>query len=392
MITTDFAPNESWDDALLSLKLLFQPWVWKSGNATEQVKKAILKQLTDDQNFKIRLFLSGRSALYNYIKCLNLPKRSEILVQAFTCEAVVLPILANNLKPVYIDIEAYTYSIHPIDLAKKIGPKSKVLILQHTFGLTPNRKKEILALVRKHKLLLIEDIAHKLKYIASDSSNQTDAYLLSFGRSKALSSVFGGTIVTKNTKMAQKLGAIEQNLPYQSITFLFLALLYKPFAMLIKSTYDVYLGKIIHFLFNKLGLLIGEITKKERVGEYDSFFDKKYPNCLAILLLHQLNKYQTMQKQREIIGKIYNSKLKEPVPRYPLLVENREELLQKAREQNIFLGKWYDQVIAPKELDLRKVGYKIGDCPVAEEISKKIINLPTLISIKEAEKILKYIK
>ena len=76
-----------------------------------------------------------------------------------------------------------------------------------------------------------------------------------------------------------------------------------------------------------------------------------------------------------------------PLLRYPLLVENRNLILQKARRQNIFLGKWYDQVVAPKDLDLERVEYKLGSCPVAEGIGKKIINLPTNITLKKAEEI-----
>ena len=112
MISTDFAPNESWDDAWESIKLLFQPWRWKKGQETELVKKEILsKLLITNHQLRINLFLSGRSALYFLLKSLNLPKNSEVIVQAFTCEAVVLPILANNLKPVYVDIEKKTYSM-----------------------------------------------------------------------------------------------------------------------------------------------------------------------------------------------------------------------------------------------------------------------------------------
>lgn len=75
--------------------------------------------------------------------------------------------------------------------------------------------------------------------------------------------------------------------------------------------------------------------------------------------------------------------------RYPLAVENREELLEKAKKQNIFLGKWYDHPVSPKDLNLSRVEYRLGSCPRAEEVCQKIINLPTNISIGEANKIIK---
>lgn len=42
MISTDFAPNETWSDAWISLKLIFQPWRWKRGRSESIIKKKIL--------------------------------------------------------------------------------------------------------------------------------------------------------------------------------------------------------------------------------------------------------------------------------------------------------------------------------------------------------------
>ncbi|MBI4226084.1 DegT/DnrJ/EryC1/StrS aminotransferase family protein, partial [Candidatus Roizmanbacteria bacterium] len=191
MISTDFAPNESWDDAWLSLKLLIQPWRWKYGQETEIVKEKI-KKLLNVTSYKLHVtcFLSGRSALYYLLKSLNLPKNSKVIVQAFTCEAVVLPIIANKLKPVYIDIENETYSMDLNSLTRKlVNSKTdsvKVLILQHTFGLTPKFRKEIITLAQKNKLIVIEDLAHGFSPSIFRTDNRlpiTDHYfLLSFGR------------------------------------------------------------------------------------------------------------------------------------------------------------------------------------------------------------------
>lgn len=387
MISADFAPNESWDDAWLSLKLLFQPWRWKNGPELGEIKKRILDLLSGTRSkFHVLPFLSGRSALFHLLKFFQLPKDSEVIIQAFTCEAVVLPILANNLKPVYIDIEAETYSMDPIDLESKITPKARVLILQHTFGLTPNRRTEIVELVKKHNLVLIEDIAHTIKSLSKEGFKTTSFYLMSFGRSKAVSSVFGGAIVT-NKNLAIK----QLSLP--SYGFIARLLFYKPLSVLIKSTYDFYLGKILHKIINKLQILVPEISAKEKRVGLDSILDKAYPNALAILLLHQLDKYEQIQRNRALSVAYYSkNRNKSPLIRFPILVGNRKHLLKQAAKKNVYLGKWYDQVVAPKDLDLAKLGYKLGCCPVAEEICRKIINLPTVINKKGAEKIMKLIE
>ena len=401
MISTDFAPNESWDDAWLSLKIIFQPWRWLDGNEIIQAKNKILESLNVScLIFHVSFFLTGRAALYHLLKSLNLPSGSEVLIQAFTCEAVVLPVLANNLKPVYIDIEAKTFSMNPIDLGNKITGKSRVLILQHTFGLTPDHRNEIVKLVRKHNLVLIEDIAHTIKSMASKQSKTSDFYLLSFGRTKALSSVFGGAIVTSDNKIANRLLKEEENLKFPSYGFILRLLLYKPVSMIIKSTYDLIIGKIIHKIINIFHLIVPEITGNEKRGEFDQILNKAYPNALAVLLLHQLSKYDRICEVRAQATRIYaksfkNQKIKINMLfplRYPLLLNKRDSLLKSAAKNNIFLGKWYDQVVAPKDLNVSKLNYKKGSCPVAEEICEKIINLLTTISENDVNRIIKFIK
>jgi Predicted pyridoxal phosphate-dependent enzyme apparently involved in regulation of cell wall biogenesis len=162
MINLNLAPNETFSDALASFLLLFQPWRWKTGRELEKVKKEILKNYLNvtRSTFHVSIFLSGRAALYYLLKNLSLKDGDEVLIQAFTCEAVVLPIVALNLKPIFYDIEKQSFSANPIDLEKKLSKKSKVVILQHTFGITPSQREKILSISRKNNLVLIEDIAH----------------------------------------------------------------------------------------------------------------------------------------------------------------------------------------------------------------------------------------
>jgi len=404
MINPNFAPNETFSDALTSFFLLFQPWRWKRGKELQQIKSLILKNFfnVSRSTLYVTLFFSGRSALYHLLKNLNLKQGDEVLVQAFTCEAVVLPIVALNLKPVFVDIEKKSFSINPIDLEKKLSEKSKVLILQHTFGVTPSQREKVLSIIKQHNLVLIEDIAHGIKnsnFIlrigGQISKLKNHFYLLSFGRSKSLSSVFGGAVVANNKQIAKKLETL--NLPYSSYSLIFKLLIYKPIAFLIKLTYNFYLGKFLHFFAKKFNLLIPEITKKEKTGEYDNLFDKKYPNALAILLLNQLKRFAKIQNQRKKMVNFYLKKLNnvirstlhvtQPLIRFPLLIQNRDQILKNLAKKGIFLGRWYDSPIAPKGFPLERVGYRWGSCPVAEEVCQKIINLPTNIKLKEAEKL-----
>ena len=115
----------------------------------------------------------------------------EVLVQAFTCVAVPNSVLWAQATPVYADIDA-TLNIDPIDVEKKITNRTKAIIVQHTFGI-PADMDALVALAKKHNILLIEDCAHSLgaTYKGKKVGTFGDAAFFSFGRDKVVSSVFG---------------------------------------------------------------------------------------------------------------------------------------------------------------------------------------------------------
>src|SRR3989339_2356 len=395
MISTDFAPNELRDDASISLITLFQPWLWRQGKEMGLCIDILQSMFP---RTKISLFLSGRASLYLLLKALHLSPHSTVALVGFTCEAVVLPIQALNLKPLYIDIEKDMYSMDLNDLKKKISDTTSVIVLQHTFGIIPKYRDEVLKLAKERNIYVIEDLAHGFdpsfwqKQVLSDSQ----ALLLSFGRSKALSSVFGGAVVTSNHSVALTLASISQSLDYPHFYIMIKLLLYKPISYMIKIAYNIpLLGKLIHKICISTGLIIAEISKEEKGGTYSPYLEKKYPNALAKLLLHQLNKFDEVRQQRKMISDLYiqsfgvTNLTPEAFPRFPILIKNRPHVLKEFAKRNIFFGSWYSQPVAPKELLLEKVGYIMGSCPVAEQINKEIINLPTLITEKEAEGIVR---
>lgn len=352
-------------------------------------------------NAQVVPFLSGRGALNLLLQSLAFPKDSEAMLLGFTCEAVAMPVIQNKLKPVYVDIETDTFSFDMEDLLQKITPKTKVIILQHTFGIIPKHRSRVLQLAKDKKILIIEDLAHGFspEYWQKQSLTDNEVLTLSFGRSKALSSVFGGALVTTNKRLLQQLKEIEAKLAYPSYATIARLLCYKPISFLIKLAYNIpSFGKMVHKLCNSLGLMIAEISKKEKMGFYDSYLEKKYPNALAILLLLQMKKMGDTSKQRESISKTYakeftNYNLEHGIPsRYPLLIERKELMLKELAKKQIYLGNWYSQPIAPVQLQLEKAGYTIGSCPKAEQVCDRIVNLPLLVTKKEAENIIAELK
>jgi dTDP-4-amino-4,6-dideoxygalactose transaminase len=69
--------------------------------------------------------------------------------------------------------------------------------------------------------------------------------------------------------------------------------------------------------------------------------------------------------------------------RYPLLVEDKQYFLAKARERRIELSGWYNTPVHPLAgSNLAKVHYVPGSCPNAENANGRIVSMPTHIRVK----------
>jgi dTDP-4-amino-4,6-dideoxygalactose transaminase len=68
----------------------------------------------------------------------------------------------------------------------------------------------------------------------------------------------------------------------------------------------------------------------------------------------------------------------EPVMvRYPVLVSDKRRTLDAARKARIEIGDWFVSPLHPLTDHLDRIGYRSGECPVAESVSQNVVNLPT---------------
>jgi len=410
-IFTSLSPNTEKNDILLALKLILKPWQWKTGIKNQGLGiKNLEKEFKNYLGLKHALsFNSGRAAFLAILNSLNLEKGSEVLIQAFTCNAAVNPVIWSGFKPVFVDIDKKTLNIDPDDLERKITSKSKVVLAQHTFGLPANLER-ILEICKRHNLILIEDCAHSLEATLKGKKIGTfgEAAFFSFGRDKIISSVYGGMAVTNDDLLAKKIKDFQEKLYYPSNFWVFQQLLHPILTnFLIIPLYGFFgLGKWVLLLFQKLKILSKAVHKKEKQGKRPAYILKKMPNALAILALNQFKKLERFNTHRKEIAEFYDENLRnlslvlpQKTPdriymRYSVLIEdkNTDEILKKARKQKIFLDDgWRKTPIVPPDTDQVKMGYTQDTCPQAEKIARSILNLPTHINIskKDAEKIIK---
>ncbi len=224
-ISISLSPNTEKEDVLLVLKLLFQPHRWQK-KLPEARPRATEIEEEFKKYFGVKYAISfngGRAGLMAILAAMEIKSRDEVLLQGFTCNSAVNPILNRGAKPVFVDIDS-TLNLNPEDLKKKITPKSKAVMIQHTFG-WPAQIEEILKIAKggAPNLYLIEDCAHALgaKYQGKFCGTFGDAAFFSFGRDKIISSVFGGMVITNNEKMGERIKKFRDKLDYPSNFWIF---------------------------------------------------------------------------------------------------------------------------------------------------------------------------
>lgn len=389
------SPNVELEDFIIALSCVVRPYSYNQGNNTEKLERWFEKFYSE----KAYAFSSARGALYATLVSLGITFGDEVLVTGFTCIAVIDAILAMGAKPVYMDIQK-NFQLDFSDIKSKTTEKTKVLILQHTFGIS-SATKEILDFAKSKNISIVEDVAHGIGI--KDGEKLLGTYgiasIFSLGRDKAFSCVSGGVVITKDNKVAQKIQEFQNHQNYQSKVTVFQNLFHIIACYaLILPLYDVFkLGKIILVGFQKLRLLAKPIDVDE-LDHFESYYEKLSP-ALSAIALSQLKRLKKFNTKREKYTKFYQENIKNeslkdlpknmPLLRFPLLVNNPERLKKVARKKKVYLGDWYSNGVDPKGTDLSEIFYEHGMCPTDEYISQHIINLPTYptMSQKDVEKV-----
>ncbi len=401
-IFTGFMPNLLPKEVLLALSFIF-PWKWsklQEGKAGSLLEKELQIFF---HGASVITFDSGRSSLQIALESLELQKDDEVLLQAYTCCVVSNAVIWSGAHPVYVDINT-NFNMDPSDLEKKITPRSKVLIIQHTFGI-PADLEALLSLAKKYNLKVIEDCAHSIGGMYKNKMLGTwgDMALFSFGTDKAISCGRGGALLINNEKFTQKLRKRQTELPNLSKKYIFQQLYTFVLFFLCKPLYTIGIGKICFALSKKLGLSSRIIEQSEKRGEPSKLFPAKLPNALAMIAFEQLQHLKEFNQHRIFLAKQYQEHIQNvqieipkdiqniPFLRFPILVDNPQKLHNMAQKEGILLGDWYNSVIAPHDAHEDTMGYTKGSCPQAEKLAKKSLNIPTHFHIaqKDQEKIIK---
>jgi dTDP-4-amino-4,6-dideoxygalactose transaminase len=284
----------------------------------------------------------------------------EVITTPMTFAATANAIIHTGARPVFVDVIRDTMLIDPAQIERAITPRTKAILPVHLAG-RACAMDEIIAIARRHGLIIIEDAAHALetRYRNRHVGNIGDLTCFSYYVTKNVTTVEGGMVTTGNPEWADKLRILSLHGMSADA--------YRRFSSSGYKHYDVVLPG----------------------------YKYNMTDVQAALGIHQLLRIESALQRRDQIWAYYQENLAElplalPAPDesdtrharhlYTIMVGpsrgiSRDDVLRALKRENIGTGvhytalhlhSWYRQ----------SYGFRLGDFPNAEWIGERTLSLP----------------
>lgn len=153
---------------------------------------------------------SGTAGLHLGLQALKIGEGDEVILPSFTFIAAANAVLYRRATPVFADIDPATLNLNPASVERAITPKTRALIVVHTFGY-PADLKPLLELAHRHNLHVIEDACEAIgaEYAGQKVGAFGDLGVFSFYPNKPITTGEGGVVVTRKGDLARTLRALR---------------------------------------------------------------------------------------------------------------------------------------------------------------------------------------
>ncbi len=326
---------------------------------------------------------NGTDALVITLKALGIKEGDEVITSPFTFFATAEAISFVGAKPVFVDVSLEDFNIDVNKIEEAITEKTKAIMPVHIFG-TPADMDKINEIAKKNNLFVIEDACQAIgaKYKNQMIGGLGDIACFSFFPTKNLGTYGDGGLITTNSealaticralkahgsgvngeKAYNLLNNIDEEVEADNCTN---DTVYNP-----KKYYNYLIGHNSRLDELHAGIL------SIKFKYLDEWNNKRIENAKF---------YDEQLKNAEFKFMKLNEENKNVYHMYILQSENREEITKKLSEANIGYGVYY-----PVPLHLQKVyknlGYKEGNLPNAEYLSKRTFAIPVDPELTQEEK------
>ena len=307
---------------------------------------------------------NGTDALQIALMALGIGPGDEVITPAFTFISTVEVIALLGAKAVLVDVQADTFNIDCHAVEKAITEKTKAIIPVHLFGQCADMG-ALMAISNKTGVPIIEDTAQSLLSTYCDDQGRSGRAGLfgafgttSFFPSKNLGCLGdGGALFTRDRNLAQTAKSITNHGGLKR---------YHHDRVGLNSRLDAVQAAVLRV---KLPHLKTHISQRQKAAD---IYDDLLKNVDEVVIPVRDEKSSHVFNQ-------YTIKLEEEV---------RDELARGLAEDGVPTSVYYPKGIHEQKA-FEELGYKTGEFPITEKLSKTVLSLPMHTELSSAQQ--KYI-
>ena len=300
-------------------------------------------------------FNSGTSALHSILLSYGIGKNDEVIVPAFTFISTANAPLFVGAKPVFAEIEGQTFGLDPKDVKNKITAKTRAIIPVH-YGGCPCQIKELMEIAEDNNILLIEDAAEAFGAHIGGQKVGTfgNASMFSFCQNKIITTGEGGAVVTdsedvyEEMKLLRSHGRLENSNYFTSSEFF----------DYIKLGYNFRMSNLIAALGISQLSKVDKIIKLRRQNA--NYLNNKLSLIPEVKIMSPPDDYFNVYQ-------LYTIRLPD--------ANTRNKLKEFLADKGITTKVYFDPIHLTTFYK-KSFGYKMGDLPITELISKQVLTLP----------------
>ena len=160
---------------------------------------------------------SGTAGLHLVIRALDIGEGDEVIVPSFTFIAAANAIRYERATPVFVDIDAGTLNLNPGLIEQAITPKTRAVMVVHTFGV-PADMTAILEIAQRHGLAVIEDACEAIGAVhrGRKAGSMGNVGVFAFYPNKQITTGEGGVVVTHDDALARRIRALRNQGRYET--------------------------------------------------------------------------------------------------------------------------------------------------------------------------------
>jgi len=307
---------------------------------------------------------SGTAGLHLTMIAAGVKAGDEVITTPFSFVASANAIIYVGAKPVFVDIDPFSYNIDPKKIEAKITGKTKAILVVHIFGQTADME-PIKAIAKKYKLKIIEDACESIgaSYNGRQAGTFGESAVFAFYPNKQMTTGEGGMIVTNNKKIYEICVSLRNQGRAKNMQWLDHKYLGYNYRM------DEMSAAVGLAQLEKIDWMIAQRCKI--AGWYNKYLSP-YNDLVQSPMVAKGNKHSWF---------VYVIKL---LPKGA----NRDKIINQLKLKEIYT-KPYLPSIHLFDFYKKHFGFKKGDFPVSEEMSAYSLALPIYIGLKEND--IKYI-